>query len=460
MNSLPILQPSAIRPDGKRAAIVTMDVKGRFITARRIVFALLMAVYAGVSLVHVGGHPAVHLDVENRRFYLFGGTFNAQDFWMVLLLATTALFGLLFVTAWRGRAWCGWACPQTVFLEGLFRPIERLTEGSRAQRAKRKGSPLTFTRLMRTTVKHVLFIFVAAAVAHVALALFLSLEDLVGMVTEGPVAHPVAFGWAAAVTALLYFNFAWFREQFCVVLCPYGRMQSVLHDEDSIVVAYDAGRGEPRGARRKMSAQPTGHCVDCRKCVHVCPTGIDIRNGLQMECLSCAQCIDVCDEVMAKIGSPKGLIRYASLNELAGRARRTSRPRLWLYAGLFAVCGAGFIGSVFARTPFEANVLRPPGVPWVLEGGSVRNQVEIHLVNKNAAAATFRIRAESVASARIEIGQRELELASLAHVRIPVVVVLPRVHVTPATVVRLHIEDRGTGNVRNPEFRVLAPGVR
>lgn len=460
MTSLPILQPSAIRPDGKRAAIVTMDVSGRFITARRICFALLMLVYAGASLVHVGGHPAVHLDVENRRFYLLGGTFNAQDFWIVLLLTTTGLFGLLFVTAWRGRAWCGWGCPQTVFLEGIFRPIERLMEGSRGQRLKRKGTPVTFSRALRSTVKHVLFILAAAGVAYVALALFLSLTHLADMVKEGPRAHPMTFAWATAVTAILYFNFAWFREQFCLVLCPYGRMQSVLHDKDSIVVAYDAARGEPRGPRRKAATAPSGDCVDCRKCVHVCPTGIDIRNGLQMECLSCAQCIDVCDEVMTKVGTAKGLIRYASANELAGHKRRTWRARTCVYAALFALCGAGFVGAILARTPFEANVLRPPGVPWVLEGLNVRNQVEIHLVNKNPTAATFRIRAASVPSARIEIGQTNVELASLAHARIPVVVVVPRADVKADGVVRVRIEDGLSGGVREPSFRLLAPGVR
>lgn len=462
MKSLPIVSPSAIRPDGKRAAIFPLDVKGRYITARRVVFALLISVYAGGPLLTVGGHPAVHLDVAQRRFYLLGGTFNAQDFWIVLLLATTGVFALLFITAWRGRLWCGWACPQTVFLEAVFRPIERLLEGPRSRRLKLQGSPWTLGRLLRTSTKHVLYVVAAAGVAHVGLALFLSLEDLWGMVRHGPAAYPVAFGWAFAVTAVLYFNFAWFREQFCVVLCPYGRMQSVLHDQDSIVVAYDPARGEPRGPfkRDAPAGESSGHCVDCKKCVHVCPTAIDIRNGLQMECLACAQCIDVCDEVMVKVGRPKGLIRYASLNDLAGQARRVWRPRLVLYAALFVVCGLGSAWAVVGRTPFEANVLRPPGVPWVLEGPRVRNQMEIHLVNKHAQPAVFRIAAEIAITADVQLGQTQVRLDSLAGTRIPVVITVARADLKPGTELQLRIEDLASGQVRRRAVRLLAPGVR
>ncbi|MDX2022572.1 MAG: cytochrome c oxidase accessory protein CcoG [Deltaproteobacteria bacterium] len=461
--SLPILQdsaPSSIRADGRRVPIFPLDVKGKFITARRIVFALLIALYAGAPLVHVGGHPAIHLDVAKRQFFLMGGTFNAQDFWIVLLLATAAAFALLFITAWRGRMWCGWACPQTVFLEGVFRPIERLLEGPRSRRLKMQRAPWTALRLLRTTTKHVLYLVAAAGVAHIALALFVSLDDLWGMIKDGPVGHAAPLAWAIAITAVLYFNFAWFREQFCVVLCPYGRMQSVLHDQDSIVVAYDPGRGEPRGPLKKAAlAEPTGHCVDCKKCVHVCPTAIDIRNGLQMECLACAQCIDVCDEVMEKIGRPKGLIRFASLNELLGKGRRVMRPRLLLYAVLCLLCSTGFAVAVVGRTPFEANILRAPGVPWVLEGANVRNQVDIHLVNKHAQQASFSISVQSDFPASVQLGQRVVVLDSLAGTRVPVVVTVARKDLHAGSELTLRIEDLQTGQVKNRQLRLLAPGV-
>jgi cytochrome c oxidase accessory protein FixG len=238
-------------------------------------------------------------------------------------------------------------------------------------------------------------------------------------------------------------------------------MQSVLHDQDSIVVAYDPGRGEPRGPLKKASlSDPTGHCVDCKKCIHVCPTAIDIRNGLQMECLACAQCIDVCDEVMEKVGRPKGLIRFASLNELAGKGRRVVRPRLLLYAALCLVCSTGFAVAVVGRTPFEANILRAPGVPWVLEGASVRNQVDIHLVNKHAQQASFRIASQSDIPATVAIGQSLVTLDSLAGTRVPVVVTVARKDLKPGAELTLRIEDVQSGQVKTRQLRLLAPGIR
>ena len=461
MKSLPVIQPSAIRPDGKREPIFPMDVKGKYITARRIVFAILIAVYAAAPFVHVGGHPAVHLDIAQRKFFLMGGTFNAQDFWIVLLMATAATFGFLFVTAWRGRVWCGWACPQTVFLEGVFRPIERLIDGPRSKRLKMLNAPWTLVRIARAILKHILYFIASVGIAHIALALFISVDDLWGMIKHGPAAYPTAFGWAVAATAVQYFNFYWFREQFCLVMCPYGRMQSALHDKDSIVVAYDPVRGEPRGPLKKEDiGKPSGHCVDCKKCIHVCPTTIDIRNGLQMECLACAQCIDVCDEVMEKIGRPKGLIRFASLNELTGGKRKVLRPRLVLYGVLLGICTSGFAWALVGRTPFEANILRAPGVPWVLEGGRVRNQVDIHLVNKHAQSASFKISTESPIPADVQLGQTLVTLDSLAGTRIPVVISVNRKDLKPGTELIIRIEDVQNGDVRERHLRLLAPGIR
>src|SRR5215217_8954410 len=215
---------ASLRTDGRRETIHPSDVKGRFLTRRRVLFAALMAFYLALPLLRVGGHPAVHLDVAARRFYLFGATFNAQDFWLVLFLATTAGFALLFATAWLGRVWCGWACPQTVFLEGLYRPIERWVDGPRERRLKQQRASWTFARAGRAVVKHALYLLVSLAISHVALSLFLSAGQLLAMVREGPAAHPVPFVWAVVVTGLLHFNYVWFREQLCVAFCPYGRL--------------------------------------------------------------------------------------------------------------------------------------------------------------------------------------------------------------------------------------------
>ena len=455
---------SSIRPDGRRVAIHPIDVRGRFISARRIVFAVLMALYVAAPLVHVGGHPAVHLDVVNRHFFLFGATFNAQDFWIVLFLATALGFGLLLLTAWHGRAWCGWACPQTVFLEGLYRPIERWIDGTRARRLKRAGEPFTFANAARAVVKHALYVALSLLLSHVALSLFLSAADLSAMVREGPAKHPVPFTWSVVVTGALYFNFAWFREQLCVVLCPYGRLQSVLHDRDSIVIGYDVTRGEPRGPRRRLPVvseqEPkSGDCIDCKKCVYACPTGIDIRNGLQMECVACAQCIDVCDDVMTRIARPQGLIRFASQNELDGKARRVWRPRLAIYLVLSVGTILALVLSLSGRTSFEANLVRPPGVPWVIEDGRVRNQLEIHLVNKNPGTAGFHVVASASIPADIRLGQERISLASFEGARIPVMVTFARTDAHPGVKLEVDITDDARGTTRRQWVRLVAPGI-
>lgn len=446
-------ETAALRPDGRHVAIHPLDVRGRFIRARRIGFALLIAAYLGAPLVPVGGHPAVFLDVARRRFFLFGATFAAQDFWIASLLAAALAFSLLFVTAWRGRVWCGWGCPQTVFLEALYRPIERWIDGPRNARIKQAQGPWTAGRVARSILKYALYLGVSSLIAHTAVGLFVSAPELVGMVRDGPARHPMAFGWSVALTLLLTFNFGWFREQFCIVLCPYGRLQSVLHDRDSVVVGYDARRGEPRG---RPGAPGAGDCVDCKKCVWACPTGIDIRNGLQMECLACGQCADACDEVMLKLRRPGGLVRYASLNQLAGRPRRVWRPRLVVYAAAAGVAVLSATLALAARTSFEATVVRQPGVPWVVDGDAVRNQLEVHLTNKHGTPARFQVQVRAPVRARIGLGQSAVELPPLGDLRIPLVVTVARADLPPALVLQLEVAS-DDGSVQRQEIRFVAP---
>jgi len=418
----------SIRSDGSRRKLHPSDVRGRFMRARRIVFGILVLAALAMPFVHIKGHPAVQLDIANRRFYLFGSAFNAQDVWMLVFLLAAVAFGILFVTAWLGRVWCGWSCPQSVFMEGLFRPIERLLEGAGEKRYRLDEAPMSGGKLARKLVKHVLFIVASTAIAHGILSFFVSGRALLDMMRHDPRQHPEAFAWMLAFTGIMYFNFAWFREQFCIVVCPYGRLQGVLADDDSMVIGYDKTRGEPRAHRDKGKRRDgAGECVDCNRCVAVCPTGIDIRQGLQLECVACAQCIDACDEVMDKLAQPRGLIRYASHNQFSGKKHRTIRPRLIAYFTLFAIAVSGAGIAAARHRSFEANLLRVRGTPYVrdvaADGKTTwRNTYELHLVNKRTVATTFVVTPKAPVAAEYVLPQGRLTLAPGEDRRVPIVV--------------------------------------
>lgn len=455
---LPVVNArSSIRNDGSRAYVHPADVHGRFAKARKVTFVLLMAVYALLPWVKVGGHPAVFLDVEHRSFYLLGATFNAQDVWMSVFLITGLFFGLVYLTALAGRVWCGWACPQTVFLEGVFRPIERFIEGPREKRIRRNAGPWTFDKAWRKTVVNILFFGCAFVIAHMFLAYFVSIPALFRAMRESPAAHPEAFAVVIFLTAILFFDFAWFREQFCVVLCPYGRLQSALLDPDSLVVGYDVLRGEPRGKVKKTAVESSsgggaaasspsgstkqGDCVDCGRCVNVCPTGIDIRNGLQMDCIGCTACIDACDDIMDKLGRPRGLVRYDSERGFLGEKRRILRPRLFLYTALGAVGLVVTTISYARRQDFEANVLRVQGVPYTLENGAIRNAFTVHIVNKKTGSTRFRVEPEAAGLAKSDflVPMPEVELGSLSQATVPIFVSAPESTCTGEFLVNIRI---------------------
>lgn len=448
---------SSLRSDGSRNFVHPADVRGRFHRKRNVAFAALTVLLASLPFVQVGGHPSVFLDVQHRRFYLMGATFNAQDLWLLFFLLTGIGFSLILVTTLWGRIWCGYACPQTVFLEGLFRPIERLLEGPRSARLRRNAGPWTLDKVWRKALKQLIYLALAFAIAHLITAYFVSLPALYEMVSKRPSEHPEAFAWAAALTGILYFNFAWFREQLCLIVCPYGRLQSVLTDRDTLVIGYDEKRGEPRG---KKTQTGVGDCVDCSRCVVVCPTGIDIRNGLQIDCIGCARCIDACDEVMDKLGRPAGLVRYDSQKGLAGEARRVWRPRIALYAilGVIGCIAAGL--AVGQRSSFEANLLRlRDAPPFVVDEGRVRNAFEVHLVNKQSRDVVFELSGGEDPRLRYTISMPRLVLPELQDQRVPVFVDFAQDAVESGE--RAQLEVRANGElVRTLPMPLLAPAHR
>ena len=413
---------TTIRDDGSRMFLHPADARGFWTRARRGSAALLIAVYLLLPWIPISGHPAVFLDIAERRFHLFGFTLAFQDAWLLFFGITGLGFGLFLVTALLGRVWCGWACPQTVFLDHVFRRVERWLEGDAVARRKLDAAPWTPLKVLRRGLKQAVFLILSAVITHLFLAYFVSLPELWNMMRHAPGEHWSAFLFVAIATGILYFNFAWFREQLCLVICPYGRLQSVLIDDNSLVIGYDAKRGEPRA---KAGTPNAGACIDCNRCVQVCPTGIDIRQGLQIECIACAACIDACDEVMTKVKRPTGLIRYDSTAGFTGGRTRWLRPRLWLYAILLAA-GAGAASWAFSTVrPASLGVTRLGGAPYFVDADIVRNQFLVRLVNKRDVPVSFRVVAEGEGLRQIGF-EESVTLAPLAEEVRPLIVGVSR----------------------------------
>ena len=378
-----------LNEDGSRRWLRPRPTHGAFWRRRRVVAYGLMALFLAIPYVRVGGHPLVLLDLPRREFTLFGTTFLPTDTLLLMLLLLSVVVTIFLLTALFGRVWCGWACPQTVYMEFLFRPIERWLEGgtSGSRALDREGRHFHPRRLL----KHAIYLGLALFLAHTFLAYFVGVEQLAAWVRRSPFEHPTSFLVMAGTTALIFFDFAYFREQTCMVACPYGRWQSVLLDRESLIVAYDAGRGEPR-ARGARQPDGAGDCIDCGACVQTCPTGIDIRDGLQMECIHCTQCADACDDIMRKVHRPAGLIRYTSQAELAGHAPHRLRPRTVLYPAALAVLLSAFTWALATRESAEVTLLRGIGAPFVQEpDGRVANQIRVKVANRGREARAYRI---------------------------------------------------------------------
>ena len=425
---------STLNPDGSRFKIYPRVSAGRFHRWRAVVGYGLIALFVLLPYLDVGGKPAILLDLLHREFTFFGATFRPADGFILMLFGLTIVLTVFLVTALAGRVWCGWGCPQTVYLEWVFRPIERLFEGPPGESRKLDArSGVSWRRLAKWGV----YLVLAFALANVFLAYFVSADTVASWVRGSPADHPVGFGVVVGVTGLMFFDFAYFREQTCIIACPYGRLQSVLLDPHSLIIGYDERRGEPRGKAGKRKPLPVvreaageravGDCVDCRACVTTCPTGIDIRKGLQMECVGCAQCIDACDAIMDKLERPRGLIRYTSKAELAGKPRRLLRPRVVVYPLALALVGALFLVQVGARTQADVWVLRQEGAPFtLLDDGSVSTPVRIKIENRAREPRTYRIELRDAGATRIISPCAEYRLEPGGRVVAPLFVISPR----------------------------------
>ncbi len=344
-----------ISEEGKRAWVYPKKPSGRFYEYRKWVsYGLLLFLFAA-PFVKIGGNQFLMFNVLERRFNIFGFPFWPQDFHLfVISMIIGVIFIALFTVAY-GRIFCGWVCPQTIFMEMIFRRIEYWIDGDRGAQMRLARQPWNGEKIRKRLLKWAVFFLISFLIANIFLAYLISSDRLLEYITEGPTAHLGTLVPLLIFTVVFYFVFAWFREQVCIIACPYGRMQGVLLDNKSIVVAYDHKRGEGANGRKKFrknedrEALGHGDCIDCLQCVHVCPTGIDIRNGTQLECVNCTACIDECDIIMEKINKPKGLIRYASEDNIMNKSKFTFSPRLKGYSAVLTILIGVLIGMLFLR---------------------------------------------------------------------------------------------------------------
>jgi cytochrome c oxidase accessory protein FixG len=393
-----------LNQDGTRRWIRPRLFRGRFYRPRLVTAWTLILLFAGLPWVHVGGKPAVLFDVMGRRFVLFGRTFLSTDGVLLMLLMLSIFVAIILVTALLGRVWCGWGCPQTVYMEFVFRPIERWLEGDHLQQMRLDRDGPNARRILKMGV----YLLLSLVVGNVFLSYFVGVDTLLHWVTRSPFEHPTGFLVMGVTTALVFGDFAYFREQMCTVVCPYARIQSVLLDKQSLVIGYDGRRGEPRGKK----GSTTGDCVDCGACVVACPTGIDIRSGLQLECIGCAQCIDACDPVMDKLERPRGLIRYTSQNALERRGPKgLLRPRVIVYPALLVVLAAALLVVGRGRTTTaEVTLLRGLGAPYAEQGDLVQNHVRVKIRNRTDTEQSFLISLEGAGDASLVAPENPLHV--------------------------------------------------
>lgn len=355
---------------GKRIFLYPKEVKGKFTQRKQIVHSILLLILVLIPWISINGNPLVLLDVPQRRFHFFGVMFWGHDAPMLIFVLGSILFGLAFITALLGRVWCGWACPETVFCEHVFRRIERWIEGDAKARMKLDRSPMSRKKFVKKFSKWGIYTLLSLFLAHTFVAYFTGKDALIEMMSKSPTENATPFLFMSAITGLILFAFGYFREQFCIIVCPYGRLQSILMDEHSLAISYDAQRGEPR-RESVPEGETQGDCVNCYQCVQSCPTGIDIRRGLQLECIACTACADACDNVMSIVKKKPGLIRYESEVGLAKEKTKWIRPRTLIYGSVFFSILIGLSLTLMNRRSVEFHILKAKGEPYqVQESGS------------------------------------------------------------------------------------------
>lgn len=383
--------------EGKRAWIYPTKPTGKYYNLRAWATVFYLIVFFGLPFIKVHGEPLFMINILDRKFILFGMIFWPQDFFifglgMLIFIVFIALFTVIY-----GRVFCGWACPQTVFMEMLFRKIEYWIEGDATYQRALAKAPWHTEKILKRGSKLILFFVLSFIIATTFLAYLISLDKVVGMFTY-PAEHKGALISLFLFTSVFFFIYSWFREQVCLIVCPYGRMQGVLLDKDSIVVAYDYVRGEDRSKFKKNEIRTSGDCIDCGLCVKVCPTGIDIRNGTQLDCVNCTACIDACDNIMEKVGLPKGLIRYDSENGIKNKTKLRFTGRMKAYTAVLFVLIGIEVFLISTRSDYDATIMRAKGMLYQEQPNDhISNLYTIKLINKTRDSFPVTIKVENMA---------------------------------------------------------------
>ncbi|USL94744.1 cytochrome c oxidase accessory protein CcoG [Riemerella anatipestifer] len=381
---------------GKRKWVYPKKPKGKFTDYRNYVSIFLLAIFFILPFIKINGNPFLLINILDREFFIVGQPFYPQDFFILALGAVTSIVFIILFTVVFGRIFCGWICPQTIFMENVFRKIEYWIEGDRNKQIKLDQQPWNSEKIRKRGLKWTIYIIISLVVTHFMFMYIVGYEEVFRIMKEGPIEYPTNFLVMLLFTAAFYFVFAWFREQVCTLVCPYGRLQGVLIDKQTINVYYDFKRGENRSKWRKnedRAAEGKGDCIDCNQCVVVCPTGIDIRNGQQLECVNCTACIDACNEVMEKVGLPKGLIRYATEDEIEqGRKFKfTSRMKAYTTVLIALMTFVSFL--LYNRGSMEAKFIKPAGSTFFISGNEITNTYNYTLLNKSSKdyVVTFKV---------------------------------------------------------------------
>ncbi|TWC30320.1 cytochrome c oxidase accessory protein FixG [Pseudomonas sp. SJZ079] len=445
-----------------REKIYTRAFTGIFRNLRMLGGAFLFLLYFGTVWLTWNGRQAVWWNLPERKFHIFGATYWPQDFVLLSALLIIAAFGLFFITVFAGRVWCGYTCPQSVFT-WVFMWAEKVTEGDRNQRMRLDKTPMSGQKFLRKLAKHGIWVGVSLATALTFVGYFAPIRQLIPELFTLEASGWAAF-WVGFFTLATYGNAGWLREQVCIYMCPYARFQSVMFDQDTLIVSYDPRRGEHRGPRKKdadYKAEGLGDCIDCKMCVQVCPTGIDIRDGLQVECIGCAACIDACDNIMEKMNYPKGLISYTTEHNLSGHTTQLLRPRLIGYAlALLAMMGL-FAWAVADRSLVELDVLKDRVLYRENEQGRIENVYTLKIMNKSQQDVTFLIEADGLDGLVYE-GKREIKALAGEVLSLPVELSIePEKLPSSANEIIFRIRSADDASIHNDaESRFIGPSVR